>query len=110
MSANFEELSTFGERLKNERQKLHISQGKLSETLGFSRNYINQLESGNCSPSLNSLVYIANYFNVSIDYLLTGHEHAAYDSLDASIAQLTPEQRRSLSETINLLIGSSKGR
>lgn len=108
MGANFEELSTFGERLKNEREKLHISQGKLSETLGFSRNYINQLESGNCSPSLNSLVYLANYFKVSVDYLLTGHEHTTYDNLDAAIARLSPEQRRALAETINLLTGNTK--
>lgn len=108
MSVNYDDLSTFGERLRNEREKLHISQGRLSETLGFSRNYINQLESGNCSPSINSLIYLANYFKVSIDYLLTGHEHTAFDNLDASIARLTPEQRSSLSQTINLLVGTAR--
>ena len=108
MGVTFNDISTFCERLKNEREKLHISQGKLSETLGFSRNYINQLENGNCSPSLNALIYLANYFKVSIDYLLTGHEHTSFDNLDASIAKLSPEQRSSLSQTINLLLGSAR--
>lgn len=45
---------------------------KLEETLGFGKGYISKL--GNSTPNATKIKKIADYFNVSVDYLMTGNE------------------------------------
>ncbi|WP_438831889.1 helix-turn-helix domain-containing protein [Streptococcus pluranimalium] len=56
------------ERIKELCQKHRISINKLEEELGFSRNTIYSMK--NKKPNAERLQEIANYFNVSTDYLL----------------------------------------
>ena len=60
----------FGNILKELRLERNISQRKLGEILGVVNQTISFWESGNREPDLDMLVKIANYFNVTIDYLL----------------------------------------
>lgn len=57
-------------RLKNIRKSKGISQLKLALDLNTSQNTISRYETGQREPSINDLIKIADYFNVSIDYLL----------------------------------------
>ncbi|WP_159795067.1 helix-turn-helix domain-containing protein [Streptococcus halichoeri] len=59
--------STF-EKIKELCQKQGISLNQLEERLGFSTNYIYSMKRGN--PKTENLQKIADYFNVSTDYLL----------------------------------------
>ena len=43
-----------------------ISARKLSQELGQSTEYINQIENGKCMPSIEGLFNFCEYFNVSI--------------------------------------------
>ena len=45
---------------------------KLEENLGFGKGYISKL--GNSTPNATKIKKIADYFNVSVDYLMTGNE------------------------------------
>ena len=55
--------------------KLHgISMNKLEDVLGFGKGYISKL--GNSTPNTAKIKLIADYFNVSVDYLMTGEESA----------------------------------
>ena len=57
-------------RLKEIRKKRHISQVKLSMDLNLSQNSISRYEIGEREADYKTLIKIADYFNVSIDYLL----------------------------------------
>lgn len=57
-------------RLKQIRKENGISQLKLAIELNTNQNTISRYETGEREPGINELIRIADYFNVSIDYLL----------------------------------------
>ena len=57
-------------RLKEIRKQNGISQLKLALDLNMSQNTISRYETGEREPGINELIKIADYFNVSVDYLL----------------------------------------
>ena len=57
-------------RLKELRKQKHISQIKLAMDLSVSQNTISRYEQGERESGYDMLVKIADYFNVSVDYLL----------------------------------------
>ncbi len=57
-------------RLKELRKSKRISQLKLAMDLNMNQNTISRYETGEREPGINELVKLADYFNVSIDYLL----------------------------------------
>ena len=61
-------------RLKLLRKERQISQLKLALDLNMSQNTISRYETGEREPGINELINIANYFNVSIDFLINGED------------------------------------
>lgn len=57
-------------RLKELRKARGISQLKLAMDLGMNQNSISRYESGAREADYRTLIALADYFNVSIDYLL----------------------------------------
>ena len=57
-------------RLKELRQQHNISQLKLAMDLSMSQNTISRYETGVREADYKTLIRIADYFSVSIDYLL----------------------------------------
>lgn len=57
-------------RLKEIRKKKGISQLKLALELNTSQNTISRYETGEREPGIAELIGIADYFNISVDYLL----------------------------------------
>ena len=57
-------------RLKELREERRLSQDFLGMELGMNQNTISRYETGAREPSIRELIIIADYFNVSIDYLL----------------------------------------
>ena len=57
-------------RLKALREKRGISQLKLAMDLGLNQNSISRYESGAREADYKTLIALADYFDVSIDYLL----------------------------------------
>ncbi len=57
-------------RLKEIRKAKRISQIKMAMDLSTNQNTISRYETGEREPGINELIKIADYFNVSIDYLL----------------------------------------
>lgn len=58
------------ERIKLLRTKKSISQTTLAKTLGVSKQSISNWENDNIMPSIDMLVKIADYFDVTTDFLL----------------------------------------
>lgn len=63
-------MNSFSFRLKNLRKEKNISQEKLANDLGYSRSTIANYEQNTRLPSADVLTRIADYFEVSLDYLL----------------------------------------
>ncbi|MBE6691187.1 MAG: helix-turn-helix transcriptional regulator [Ruminococcaceae bacterium] len=57
-------------RLKELRKQRGISQLKLAMDLNMNQNSISRYETGEREADYNTLILFADYFNVSIDYLL----------------------------------------
>lgn len=57
-------------RLKQLRKQRNITQLKLAMDLNMNQNTISRYENGEREAGYNELIKIADYFNVSIDYLL----------------------------------------
>lgn len=59
-----------GMRLRELRKSRGISQLKLAMDLNTSQNTVSRYETGEREPGIGELIKIADYFEVSIDYLL----------------------------------------
>ena len=57
-------------RLKQIRKAKGISQLKLAMDLNTNQNTISRYETGEREPGIRELISLADYFNVSVDYLL----------------------------------------
>lgn len=60
----------FGAQLKSIRKSRGVTQKKLANAIGASERGIQHYELNEREPSLSTLLALANYFNVSIDYLV----------------------------------------
>ena len=59
----------FRQRLQQLREKKRISRKVLSELCGLNSDAVRRYERGDIEPTLSSLVAIADFFEVSVDYL-----------------------------------------
>ena len=71
----------FQQRLYELRKQSGLSQEGLADLVGVSRQAVQKWEAGTSRPDLDNLAALGRYFNVSLDYLVTGQE-----------AQVSPSQ------------------
>ena len=79
----------FKDALKRLRTRQGLSQAELAKKLGFSPALIGLYEVGKRKPSFEALEVVADFFNVSTDYLLGKDDKSVYyfDVQTANIAQ-----------------------
>ena len=63
------------ERIQQLCRNANISMNQLEQELGFGKGYISKL--GKSTPNATKIQQIANYFNVTVDYLMTGNEESS---------------------------------
>ena len=63
-------MTKFAERLRQLREERGVSQAAVSKVLGVSRYSVYAYEKGKSAPTLDGLVALADYFDVTLDYLL----------------------------------------
>lgn len=66
-----------GKRIKAIREAKGMTQMKFAEKLNISRSYMNKIEKGTKTASLDLLIEIAVYGGVTLDYLVLGQSLAA---------------------------------
>lgn len=81
----------FGTRLKELRKSKQITQKELAESIDLVKSSISAYEKDLKYPSIDVLIKLSNYFNVSCDYLL-----GLSDNLEINKFDLTEEQREIL--------------
>lgn len=66
-----------GKRIKAIREAKGMTQMKFAEKLNISRSYMNKIEKGTKTTSIDLLIEIAVYGGVTLDYLVLGQSLAA---------------------------------
>ena len=65
-----------GEKIKELRKKLNVTQEKFAEYLGVTSQAVSRWESGICYPDIEMFPAIANFFNISLDELFEADKKA----------------------------------
>ena len=60
----------FGEKVRYLREEQNISQTELGKSLNMTQRKVSYIECGKYEPSIEDIVAIATFFDVSADYLL----------------------------------------
>lgn len=81
----------FGEKLRNHRQKLGMTQEEVSDKIGVSPQAVSKWESGDCLPDCFNLKAISEIYNISTDLLLETETNGDIDAVAAKIEQLGTE-------------------
>jgi len=68
----------FSDRLKELRLSKSLSQKALGEIIGIKAQSVNDMEHGRIKTTLDKAIILADYFNVSIDYLVGRSDERAY--------------------------------
>ena len=71
------DLDGIGERLRDERVKVGLSQRELARRLGLSASLVSQIESGQSKPSVGTLYAIVTELDLSLDRLMRGSDFPA---------------------------------
>jgi transcriptional regulator with XRE-family HTH domain len=62
-------MASFGERLKELRSNRQITQKNFAGIIGINERSYQNYEINASTPNYKTLIFIADYFNVSLDYL-----------------------------------------
>ena len=63
-------MPTFTDRLKELRKEKNVTQSSVALAIGCIEQYYQKIEYGKVKPSYDKIVLLADYFEVSTDYLL----------------------------------------
>ncbi|MFD1955654.1 helix-turn-helix domain-containing protein [Paenibacillus thailandensis] len=72
---------TMGERLKMLRVSRNLSQDAVARTIGITRSAYSHYEINNRQPVYDTLIKLAAFFNVSIDFIIEGEDRKAGEDL-----------------------------
>lgn len=90
-----------GERLQQQRLLKNLSQKAVADSLDISASVLSNFEKGERTPSLETLLSLARFYNCSTDYLL-GFEKVENDKL-LDVSMLNTNQYQLLQQLLNSL-------
>ena len=96
---------SLGQRLKQRREALRITQRQLAENLEVTPQHISAIEQDKRIPSLAFLTKLAEELGITIDYLVAGKEGVITDAIPAIKAdkKLNLESKKALISLIKTL-------
>lgn len=81
-------------------QKYGVTTYKVAKETGISQTTFSNWKSGRSNPKIDAMQKIADYFGVTLDYLMTGNESNGEKKTD-----LTPISERDIAKKIDDIIG-----
>ena len=103
----------FSERLKALRKEAGFTQKEMAQQFGISQQAYATWENGQKMPAKERLAKLANFFNVSIDYLLGNSDNKKSNEADLSMIEtlyqrtsrnLTEEEQKLLEEELKKIL------
>ncbi|KZE80297.1 MULTISPECIES: helix-turn-helix domain-containing protein [Paenibacillus] len=73
-------MSTVSERLRYARERINFKQKDVSERTGINNKTLSRYENGGSEPDINTLRVLADLYEVSLDWILTGKEPVTTNS------------------------------
>ncbi|WP_025849344.1 helix-turn-helix domain-containing protein [Paenibacillus ehimensis] len=73
-------MSTVSERLRYARERINFKQKDVSERTGINNKTLSRYENGGSEPDINTLRILADLYEVSLDWILTGKEPVTTNS------------------------------
>lgn len=61
---------SFGEKIKNLREDRDLTQYQLGCAVNMTQRKVSYIECGKCEPSIEDIVALCKFFNISADYLI----------------------------------------
>jgi bacteriophage CI repressor helix-turn-helix domain len=98
-----------GARLKKLRNQEGLSREVLAETLGISSETVRRIERGKNGTSIDTLVLFAEYFKVSLDYIVCGCENNRYADIFCGLEEKEILFLRKMAESVKENMGYLKG-
>ena len=104
----------FADNLKQLRKEKGMTQTQFASEFNIATGTIAMWETGKRTPDTDTLKKIANYFDVSIDYLLDNEKNSSNDTeelpeeliiLNRNAKNTTPENRKKLLEMAKIMFG-----
>lgn len=101
----------FGDIFKELRLEKKLSQDKIADDLDISQGLITKWESHQSTPSPEMLDYIADYFNVSVDYLIGRSKYRNLEAQNSELdnilfskaKNLTDDEKKTILNVINAI-------
>jgi len=93
-----------GDRIREERKRLHLTQATLAEDVDISNTYMGAIERGERSLTLDTLVRLVNRLGVTVDYMLADYVSDGDSNILEQFKQITdcqPLERKQMA--INVL-------
>lgn len=81
----------FGEKLRNHRKLLGMTQEEVGEHIGVSAQAVSKWEAGDCLPDCFNLKAISDLYNISADVLLETESSGDIEAVSAKIEQIGTE-------------------
>ena len=100
ISDNTESLKTLGDKIIKLRKDRKLSQQELADNLKLSRSSIGMIESNKQGASSEKLKEIADFFGVTVDYLLSSDE----DAPDDSPIELNNKDKKDIAKDLDMLM------
>ena len=81
-----------GNRIREERLRLHLTQAALAEAVEISTTYMGAIERGERSLTLDTLIRLVNRLGVTIDYMLSDSVSGSDPNILEQFRQITDHQ------------------
>jgi len=100
---------SLGQRIKQRRQVLKVTQQELAKAVGMTPQHISLIEQDKAAPSLAVVSKIAEQLGTSIDYLVAGEGGVSTDTIPAIKADntLSLDAKKALITMVELLRSAS---
>ena len=99
-----------GKRIKNERIKRNLTQEQVAELIDVGDVFVGQIERGERTPSITTLIKIANSFGLSTDYILmdevTAGKSYALNEITEIVKDLSPHNLMLVKDVVSAMVAS----
>lgn len=101
-----QERAALGQRLRQQRGRLHLTRCQFAELAGIGAGYYGQIESGTSQMSIDTLIKVARTSHLSFEYLLFGQDGPPPDrsSLQLLLDRCSPRELRLAEQVLQLFL------